>query len=80
MTKTAPTTAPALLETLGKNVRLRRISLQLSQEQLAEKAGLHRTYIGMVERAEKNITILNVQRLSLALECTVAELLDETRH
>jgi len=32
----------------------------------------------MVERAEKNITILNVKRLSLALECTVAELLDET--
>ncbi len=59
-------------------MRSRRISLQLSQEQLAELSGLHRTYIGMVERAEKNITILNVKRLSLALGCTVAELLDET--
>jgi len=76
--KAAPTNHNALLVSLGKNVRLRRISRQLSQEQLAEMSGLHRTYIGMVERAEKNITILNVKRLSLALECTVADLLDET--
>ena len=50
----------------------------MSQEQLAELSGLHRTYIGMVERAEKNITILNVERLSLALGCSVAELFNET--
>lgn len=51
----------------------------MSQEQLAELSGLHRTYIGMVERAEKNITILNVERLSLALGCSVSELLDEAK-
>ena len=78
MPKRTPTNAHALLASLGKSVRVRRTSLQLSQERLAELSGLHRTYIGMVERAEKNITILNVQRLSLALGCTVAELLDET--
>ena len=78
MSKSTPTNTNGLLVALGRNVRLRRTLRQLSQEQLAELSGLHRTYIGMVERAEKNITILNVKRLSLALECTVADLLDET--
>lgn len=42
-----------ILEVFGRNVRRYRIDRGLSQEQLAEKAGLHRTYIGMIERAEK---------------------------
>jgi hypothetical protein len=36
--------------------------LKLSQEQLAEEAGLHRTYIGMIERAEKNVTLVNIEK------------------
>ena len=40
----------------------------LSQEQLAFKADLHRTYIGMIERAEKNITLINIEKIATALE------------
>jgi len=77
--KRSPTNIPDLLVQLGTNVRSRRLTLEMSQEQLAELSGLHRTYIGMVERAEKNITILNVEKLSLALGCSVSELLDEAK-
>ena len=45
----------------GKRVREERLKQNLSQEQLASKAGVHRTYIGMVERAEKNITLENIK-------------------
>lgn len=49
----------------GKAVRKERLKLELSQERLAEKAGVHRTYIGMIERGEKNITITNAEGGSL---------------
>ena len=49
----------------GKNVQEIRRSKQLSQEKLAELAGVHRTYIGMVERAEKNITLCNIEKIVL---------------
>lgn len=51
----------------GNSVRMRRKALGLSQEQLAEKAKLHRTYIGMIERGEKNITLTNIEKIALAL-------------
>jgi transcriptional regulator with XRE-family HTH domain len=41
---------------------------------LAEKAGVHRTYIGMVERAEKNITLLNIEKLAKALDVPIDHL------
>lgn len=44
------------------NVQKYRISQGLSQEKLAERAGVHRTYIGMIERAEKNITLRNMEK------------------
>ena len=65
-----------ILEVFGQNVRRLRVDLGLSQEQLADKAGLHRTYIGMIERAEKNITLLNMEKLSIALSSTISELLN----
>lgn len=64
-----------ILEVFGQNVRRLRVEQGLSQEQLADKAGLHRTYIGMIERAEKNITLLNMEKLSIALSSTISELL-----
>lgn len=47
----------------------------LSQEELADMAGLHRTYVGSVERSERNISIDNMERLAKALEVDITELL-----
>lgn len=47
----------------------------MSQEDLAEKAGVHRTYVGMLERAEKNVTIYNIQRIADALDVEPSALL-----
>ena len=58
----------------GKKVREERIKLGFSQEELAEKADLHRTYIGMIERAEKNITLINVDKLAKALSVNISDL------
>jgi transcriptional regulator with XRE-family HTH domain len=64
-----------ILTILADNVRRKRLRQGLSQEELAEKAGFHRTYIGMIERAERNITLRNLERLAGALECSIAELI-----
>ena len=63
-----------ILEKFGCAVRVRRAALGLSQEELASRAGVHRTYIGMVERAEKNITLENIAKISKALGVRIAEL------
>ena len=70
---------PRPLVLFGNQVRARRQQLQLSQEQLAAIAGLHRTYIGMIERAEKNITLVNAQKVADALQCNLQNLFDATR-
>ena len=62
-------------EQFGANVRVRRELLGLSQEVLADRAGLHRTYIGSVERGERNLSLLNILRIAAALECTAVDLL-----
>lgn len=59
----------------GKTVRDIRISKKLSQEDLAERSNLHRTYIGMIERAEKNISLVNIEKIAFALEIEIYELL-----
>ena len=59
------------------NLRREREKLKLSQENLAEKAGLHRTYIGSVERGERNVGIRNVWRIANALGVPAAELFRE---
>ena len=56
-----------ILIKFGKKVRNERVELSLSQEDLAKKAGVHRTYIGMIERAEKNITLENIEKIAKAL-------------
>lgn len=64
-----------ILEKFGQKVREERLKRGLSQEELAEKAGLHRTYIGMIERAEKNITLINIAKLAKALQMSLDELM-----
>jgi ribosome-binding protein aMBF1 (putative translation factor) len=64
-----------ILVKFGENVREIRKSKGLSQEQLSFKADLHRTYIGMIERAEKNITLSNIEKIAKALEVEIIELL-----
>lgn len=59
----------------GERVKEIRISKQLSQEQLAHLANVHRTYIGMIERAEKNITLINIEKIAKALEVQIKDLL-----
>jgi transcriptional regulator with XRE-family HTH domain len=55
------------LALFGQRVRSRREKLGLSQEVLAARAGVHRTYLGAVERGERNITLINILRLCAAL-------------
>jgi len=58
----------------GNKVREERLRQNLSQEQLASKAGVHRTYIGMVERAEKNITLENIEKIAKALKLNLGDI------
>lgn len=64
-----------ILIKFGQRVKDIRKEKKLSQEELSFKANLHRTYIGMIERAEKNITLLNIEKISIALDVEVSELL-----
>ncbi|MGB0523436.1 MAG: helix-turn-helix domain-containing protein [Flammeovirgaceae bacterium] len=65
-----------ILVKFGEKVREIRKEKGLSQEELAHKADLHRTYIGMIERAEKNITLINIEKIAKALEKKVIDLFD----
>ena len=62
-----------ILIKFGNKVRKRRTELDLSQEELANRAGVHRTYIGMIERAEKNITLENIQKVCKALNLKIRD-------
>lgn len=61
-----------ILVKFGEKVREERHKLGLSQEELAVRAGVHRTYIGMIERAEKNITLENIEKITKALNSKIA--------
>jgi transcriptional regulator with XRE-family HTH domain len=63
------------LEKFGDKVREERHKKGLSQEELASRAGVHRTYIGMIERAEKNITLSNIEKIAKALGIKPSELI-----
>lgn len=66
-----------LLIKFGENVKKERLKLNLSQEELATLAGVHRTYIGMIERAEKNITLENIKKIADALKISISNLLSD---
>lgn len=63
-----------ILIKFGQRVREIRKEKKLSQEDLSFKADLHRTYIGMIERAEKNITLINIEKIANALNVEIKEL------
>lgn len=69
------TESSGLQSAVAANVRERRLRLGFSQEQLAEVSGFHRTYIGSVERGERNITLSTLEALAAVLQTTPEELL-----
>jgi transcriptional regulator with XRE-family HTH domain len=63
------------LTRFGSRIRELRLLKGLSQEDLADLAGLHRTYIGGIERGERNVAFLNIVRLAKALEIPLSDLM-----
>ena len=66
-----------ILQTIGSNIRRYRIVKGWSQEEFAHECELHRTYIGSIERGERNITILNLIKIKERLEVRLDELYPE---
>ncbi|MBO7133502.1 MAG: helix-turn-helix transcriptional regulator [Bacteroidales bacterium] len=64
-------------ELIANNIRKLRLARHLSQEKLAAEAGLHRTYIGMIERCEKNVTVVCLERIARALNVDIIDLIHE---
>lgn len=65
---------PPLLIKFGKRIRQLRDERGLSQEKLGELAKVHRTYVGMIERGEKNITLTNIEKFAKALRSDIKDL------
>ena len=58
----------------GFAVKLRREELELTQEDLAHQAGIHRTYLSDIERGSRNVSLINIERLAAALSVSLSEL------
>ena len=67
-------TKPDVRERFGFAVKERREELGLTQEDLAERAGIHRTYLSDVERGSRNLSLVNIERLAAALSLCMSEL------
>ncbi|WP_027156697.1 helix-turn-helix domain-containing protein [Methylobacter luteus] len=67
----------SITHVFGSNLKKHRIAAGISQEKLAEICGLHRTYIGAVERGERNITLINAEKIAQALQIDLAELVTD---
>lgn len=65
------------LRKLGASIRARRLEMRLSQEALADMAGIDRSHMGKIERGERNVTFLNIAKISHALELVPSQLLDQ---
>ena len=68
-----------ILIKFGEKVRNLRKERGLSQEELSFRAELHRTYIGMIERAEKNLTLINIEKIAKTLNVEIKELFYEAK-
>lgn len=68
-----------LLDHLADEIRKRREANGLSQERLAEQCELHRTYIGAIERSERNVTVGTLIKISNALDCDITDLLNRNK-
>jgi transcriptional regulator with XRE-family HTH domain len=66
-----------LQQTFGNVIRRRRQELKLGQESLADKAGLHRTHVSLLERGKRMPSLLVIKKLAAALETTMASLMGE---
>lgn len=64
-----------ILTQFAENLKVIRKNRNLSQEDLADLAGVHRTYIGMIERREKNITLISLEKISKALQINIEDLI-----
>lgn len=69
----------SLVEIFSQNLKTIRKNAGISQEELASICGLHRTYIGAVERGERNISIKNIEKISAALNVKPSFLLEEQK-
>jgi transcriptional regulator with XRE-family HTH domain len=67
---------PDVRERFGDAVRARREELHMTQEDLAEKAGIHRTYLSDVERGTRNLSLINIEKLAAALSITMSKLFE----
>ncbi len=72
-----PRTKKDIRSRLGAAIKKRRNELGLSQEELAERASLHRTYIGDIEREARNVSIENIEKLAKALKISISEMFSE---
>lgn len=66
-----------VLVLLGASIRARRMKLNISQEALADYAGIDRSHMGKIERGERNVTFLNIVRIANAMQCNPSDLLME---
>lgn len=69
----------ALRQIMAENLRVLRLAAHISQEELAELCGLHRTYISDIERCNRNVSIDNIERIANALHITASDLLRERK-
>lgn len=67
------------MERLGAVIRERRLALGMTQDGLSQLTRLHRNYIGGIERAERNVTIISLRKVAEGLDCEAWELLQEAR-